>query len=197
MANDELNGRAVINFYQGVLPQSGPDRKSAIDAEARVLTNALAGIPDKVNLFDHEGQIVFLAPDGRLCVVGEGLLTTIIRENVVTIGLRPGKEPGVYEKSYIGFEPNIMAVRTLLREEPSKGGLIGRLPLALVESPRQPPAAETPPEIPATIDPAEIEAGKRAAARWAGLGSPERLQQEIEAGQRAAARAAARQNPTA
>jgi hypothetical protein len=69
-------------------------------------------------------------------------------------------------------------VRNLIRES-----LPRRAPVVWPEAAPPPPEPEVQVLLPETQ--IEIAAGKRTAARWAGLGSKERLQQEIEAGKRA------------
>jgi hypothetical protein len=197
MPNDELGGRAVVNLLRGALPQSGSKRTSALTEEAQVLAKALVSIPDRVNLFEHEGQVVHLEDDGRLRVATEGSLAATIRRNVVTIILRDIGD-GRYEKTYLPVEPTGMAVRMLLTQgEPNKAQilrqgepdrLIGRLPLALVEEQQQEPPPPAPEEL--ISNPIEAARGRQIAERWA-MGDARR-EAELRRGAELAAREARR-----
>jgi hypothetical protein len=192
MPNDELGGRAVVNLLRGALPQSGSKRTSALTTEAQVLAEALVSIPDRVNLFEHEGQVVHLEDDGRLRVATEGSLAATIRRNVVTIILRDIGD-GRYEKTYLPVEATGMAVRMLLtqgepnktvqilrQEEPDR--LIGRLPLALIEEQRQEPPPPAPEEL--ISNPIEAARSREVAARYSEAATDERTRLELEQGAR-------------
>jgi hypothetical protein len=70
---DKLDGRKVL-----VLPNSpdglrGSDRRAAVEAEAKLLSNAIADSLDRIPMFNRDGQPVLLI-DGALRVVNNQML---------------------------------------------------------------------------------------------------------------------------
>jgi hypothetical protein len=78
---------------------------------------------DRIDLFDDNGQIVFLAQGGLHNVTGE-VLRAIIRahfasKHIVNVATGLGIE-------FRPVEPSELVVRTLLTAPPRDGGLIGK-----------------------------------------------------------------------
>jgi hypothetical protein len=164
--NEELGDRVIFN----------PRGKSREDDLADCILRAAP-------VFFMDGQTVWIT-DGKRVPIFRDVVYELCRRFVVTA--RPVERGGKWAVEYRPFVPDQLMVQNLIRESLPK-----RAPVVLPEVAPPPPEPELRIYDEKTL--LEIAAGKRAAARWAGLGSSERLQQEIEAGQRAVARAAARQ----
>jgi hypothetical protein len=174
VANDQLNGRTIVNLPSSAGDLRGPARTIALTAEARALADAIVSALDRIHLFELDGALVLLA--GReLHGVNGQVLREVLRANfatkhIVVTGAGLGVE-------YRPVEVSELVVRTLLTAPPQQGGLVERVPAAAMEAPRQ--VLE---EV-AVGEGVEFEAGQRALARHAGEASGERTQQEIERGQ--------------
>jgi hypothetical protein len=121
------------------------------------------------------GQLVWIT-DGKRVPVFRDVVVELCRRFVVTE--HPVERDGKWEVERRPFVPTELTVRNLIRESLPK-----RAPVV------QPEAAPAPAE-PAVLlpdDHPEVVAGRRTAARHAGLGG-DRLQEESEAGRRTAAR---------
>jgi hypothetical protein len=179
MADDQLDGRKIVIPPGSADGLRGPARSIALTAEAKALADAVVGALGRIDIFDDNGRIVFLA-QGRLHPVNGVVLREIIRANFATKHLvTTGTGLSV---EYRPVEVSELVIRMLLTAAPQDGGLIGRVPLAMPE-PREMaavPEAE-PPQVPS--NPIEDAAGKAALAKHAGAGG-ERTRGEIEQGQR-------------
>jgi hypothetical protein len=173
--NEELGARSVV-----ILPGSGdglrgPARTIAITAEAKAIADAIAGALDRIDIFEDGGRLVLLA-GGGLHNVNAEVLRAILRANFATKHLVTAG--GGLSVEYRPVEVSELVVRTLLTAPPRDGGLLGRVPMAQMEAPRQ--VEEAAPVVPS--NPIEDAAGKAALARHAGAGG-ERTRGEIERGQ--------------
>jgi hypothetical protein len=175
--NDQLDGRAIVILPSSADGLRGPARTIAITAEARGLSDAIVARLDRIDLFEDEGRLKLLVNGGWQIVTGE-VLRGIIRGNcahkclvTTATGLAVELRP---------VEPSELVIRTMLTAPPRDGGLLGRVPAAVIEPPRaqEVAAAAVPP-----MEGIEFEAGQRALAKHAERGK-EQLRQEIEAGQR-------------
>jgi hypothetical protein len=112
----------------------GPARSIALTAEAKVLSDALVGMTERLHLFEADGRTMLLAGGGFHIVSGE-VLQEVIRANLVRKGVRNAgtAEAPIYEIAYTPVEANAMAVRIMLTEPAEKGGLAGRLPVVALE----------------------------------------------------------------
>jgi hypothetical protein len=132
--NDQLNDRTVVILPGSADGLRGPARSIALTAEARVFSAALAGMTERLHLFEADGRIMLLAEGGFHVVNGE-ILTEIIHANLVRKGVRNAGTAAspVYEIAYTGVEANALTLRIMLTEPPEKGGLAGRLPVVALE----------------------------------------------------------------
>jgi hypothetical protein len=171
--NEELSGRTiVVNLPSSAGDLRGPARTIAITAEARALADAIVSALDRIHLFELDGALVLLA-GGELHAVSGVVLREIVRANFVSKCLvNAGTGLGV---EYRPVEVGELTVRTMLTAPPQQGGLVGRVPAAAMEAPRQVM------EEVAVGEGVEFEAGQRALARHAQQGD-ERLKEEIERG---------------
>jgi hypothetical protein len=195
MANDALGDRKIFASGFDFLAQPwNTDEKYALN---RALPRLAGAVAEACDLYDVDGQVIGLAA-GKLDIVTPAILGKMIGENLVRKSVRNTGtiEQPVFEREYRPVAVSEANIRRLLTDkEYGLAGLLPRLEAADV-TPRgaEPPAVETPPEpeAPATINPAEIEAGKRTAAKWAELGSAEQTKIEREQGARVAAKHKAR-----
>jgi hypothetical protein len=179
MANDELAGRTIVILPGSAGAPRGPARTIAVTAEARVLADAIAGALDRIDLFEVNGGLVLLIDD-ELAPVSNEIMRKVLRENFVTKQLRIAAG-GAVEKAYTPVEASEGVIRQMLTAPPKEGGLLGRLPQVQVTAAPQEVAE---PQVLLPDDHPEVVAGRRAAARHAGMGT----QQEMEAGRAAAAK---------
>jgi hypothetical protein len=173
--NDELGGRTVVILPGCADGLRGPAKTLAITGEARTIADAIVGRLDRIDIFEANGQLVFLA-QGGLHNVNAEVLREIIRTNFVSkciVNAGTG-----LSKEYRPVEVGELVVRTLLTAPPRDGGLIGRVPMAAMEAPRQ--AVEEAAVV--HSNPIEHAAGQRALAKHSGGASGERTQQEIARG---------------
>jgi hypothetical protein len=91
MADDQLNGRVIVNLPSGG-PSTGsgglrgPARSIALTAEARAFADAIVGRLDRIDMFELDGALVLLA-GGDLHNVNGQVLREIIRANFVSKGI--------------------------------------------------------------------------------------------------------------
>jgi hypothetical protein len=177
---DKLDGRRIVIMPGSPDGLRGSARDSAVKAEALVLSDAIAGALDIIDLFEHDGGVVLVA-NGEVRNVSSELLrwlieATFVEKRVVRtlLGLR-------HEVELRPVSPSEMAVRAMLTKEPREGGLIGRVPVLQVETPQREVAP--PPEKPLMVlNPAELEAGRRQVERYTAYASDERRRLEMERG---------------
>ena len=172
--NDELGDRVIYN----------PRGRNAEDDLAACIMQAAP-------IFMMDGRLVWVR-GGPLTLINRDAVIELCGRFIVTehpVNRGTEAEPD-WVVEYRQFVPDELMVRNLIRES-----LPRRAPVVWPEAAPPPPEPEPQVLLPETE--IEIAAGKRTAARWAGLGSKERLQQEIEAGQRAAARHKAQGQPPA
>jgi hypothetical protein len=144
-------------------------------------------VAEAVDFFESDGRIV----DSKLRPVNVEVLAEEIRRKVVRKSLKNTgtREEPKLERVFRPIAVSQIVLRMLLTHE--KYGLLGRLPVVTAADLQ--PQTETQPQEEAPAEQVvlpetqrEIEAGKKAAARYAE--PSERTRQEIEAGQKAAAR---------
>jgi hypothetical protein len=186
MMNDQLRGRTVVIMPGSADGLRGSARTSAITAEARCLADAIVARLDVIDLFELDGRLTLVA-GGEPHNVNAEILREIIRANFASKHIVNARSPdqvrGGLAVEYRPVEVSEPVVRVLLTAAVRDGRLIGRVPMAAMEAPRQ--LAE-PAEVaePAVIsNPVEHAAGQRALARHAGGASGERTRLEVERGQ--------------
>jgi hypothetical protein len=189
MTDNGLDGRKVL-----VLPNSpdglrGSGRRAAVEAEAKLLSNAIADALDRIPIFNRDGQPVLLI-DGALRVVNNQMLAWVLEGYFATMHVM--ERNGRLELEYRGVRANEIALRHMLTAERKHGGLVGCLPMLTVEQPRVAAVApEQPKSSPLPEVQAEIDAGARTRARYANAGERTRL--EAQRGAEVSARHAGRQ----
>jgi hypothetical protein len=166
MANENRDGRRVL-----VLPNSpdglrGSDRRAAVEAEAKLLSNAIADSLYRIPIFNKGGQPVLLI-DGALRVVNNQMLAWVLEGYFATPHVV--ETAGRLELEYRGVKANEMVLRHMLTTEETKyGGLLGRLPRLVVETP-QTAVEEKPRKATSNLPEVQVEldAGARQVARHA------------------------------
>ena len=177
---EELNNRTVVNLPGNMHARPGPARSIALTAEANALADAIVGALDRIHLWELDGALVLLA-GGDLHNVNAEVLREIVRANFVSKHIvMAGAGLGI---EYRPVEVGELVVRTLLTAPVRDGGLVGRVPQAAMEAPRQ---STEPVEAAVISNPIEDKAGKRALMKHAGAGG-ERTRQEIARGQQRSA----------
>jgi hypothetical protein len=196
VADDALGDRKIFTgSYDFRAPSLfSPDNKHRLNKALPELASAIAETAD---LYQNEGRVLGLI-DGKLEIVTSGVLAKIINENLARKGIRNvgTVEVPVFEREFKRVEVGEIVLRALLTDD--QNGLLKVVP-RLTEAdvtPRgsAPPAVEAPPEpyIPATANMAEIEAGRRLAARFSAGATDERTRLELEQGARLVERERAR-----
>jgi hypothetical protein len=175
---NKLDGRTVVILPASADGLRGPQQSLALAREARALADAIVGALDRIDIFDDNGGLMFLARGG-LHPVNAEVLRAILRANFASkhiVNVATG-----LEVEFRPVEPGELVIRTLLTAAPQDGGLLGRLPKVIVERP-QADHTSAPEEVGVVPDSVEAEAGRRALARHDGRS--ERLKEEMEAGAR-------------
>jgi hypothetical protein len=177
----EFDGRTVINLPGGTDGLRGPARTIAITAEARTLADAIVARLDRIDMFEDEGRLKMLINGGWQIVTSE-VLRGIIRANCARKHLIAGPTGLAVELRPV--EPGELVVRTMLTAPPNEGGLLGRVPGAVLEQGRQ-VMEEVAAAAAVVLSPeteVEIAAGQRTSARYGGV-EGERTRQEIKRGE--------------
>jgi hypothetical protein len=159
---DEL-GRRVLVMSLSSDGLRGPHQRLAVEAEAKLLSNAIADALDRIALFNRNGQVLLLF-NGALHVVNSQRLAWILESyfataHVVQLG-------GCLELEYRGCKTNELVLRHMLTAEGKYGGLVEKLPPLVIERP-QLAAEEKPQEATSNLPEVqrELEAGARQVAR--------------------------------
>jgi hypothetical protein len=173
----ELDGRTIINLPGSADGLRGPARTIAITNEARALSDAIVARLDRIDLFEDEGRLKLLINGGWQIVTG-AMLRQVIGANCIRKCLVAG--PAGLAVELRPVEPGELVVRTMLTAPPNEGGLLGRVPQAVLEQGRREPATPETAVLPS--NPIEDAAGKKALARYADA-EGERTRREIEKGQ--------------
>jgi hypothetical protein len=196
VADDALSNRKIFTgSYDFRAPSLfSPEEKHHLNKALPGLAGAIA---DAADLYQSDGRVLGLI-DGELGIVNTAVLAKVINENLVKKGVRNvgTVEQPVFEREYRPVEVGEVVLRMLLTDD--QYGLLKLLPVLRMEdlAPRAPapPVAEAAPEPepPLVMNPEELAAGQRAAAKWAKLGSAEQNQLERQRGAEMVARHKAR-----
>jgi hypothetical protein len=173
---DTLEGRKVLVMSPSSDGLRGPHRRAAVEAEALLLSAAIAGSLDRIPMFDRDGQPVLLI-DGALRVVNAELLGWLLESHFTTPHIV--QKAGRLELEYRGVRTNEMVLRHMLVTEEAKyGGLLPRLPPLVIERPQVMAAEEKPQEAMSNLPEVQVElaAGAAQVARHADAGARRELE---------------------
>jgi hypothetical protein len=187
---DEL-GRKVLVMPPNTDGLRGPHQRLAVEAEAKLLSAAIADTLDRIALFNRDGQPVLLF-DGTLHVVNSQKLGWVLHGYFATMHVV--ERGGRLEIEYRGVRTNELVLRHMLTAEGKYGGLVDKLPVLVIERPQVMTAPTAAPEQPQSCLPevqAEMLTGARQVARYADAGRQREL--EMARGREVVARHAARQ----
>jgi hypothetical protein len=173
---DTLEGRKVLVMGPSSDGLRGQHRQAAVEAEALLLSSAIADSLDRIPMFDHGGQPVLLI-DGALRGVNAELLGWVLEAQFTTRHIV--EKVGRLELEYRGVRANEMVLRHMLVTEQAKyGGLLGRLPPLVIERPQVMAAEEKPQVATSNLPEVQVEllAGARQVARQGNSADRTRLE---------------------
>jgi hypothetical protein len=187
--------RIIANMPRSSDGLRGQQRDSATKVEALALQSAICGALDVLDLFDEGGRVVLVA-NGELQAINAKYLRVILESLFATKAV-VRKLPGLkYEVEYRPINPSEAAVRALLRADQRDGGLLGRLPVLVVETQGFAALSLAPPAAPGLPDDhPEVLASRRTQTRYAD--SDARRELEIARGREVGERYRLRQQAAA
>jgi hypothetical protein len=173
---DTLEGRKVLVMPPASDGLRGQHRRTAVEAEALILSSAIGDSLERIPMFDHGGQPVLLI-DGALRGVNAELLGWVVEAHFTTPHIV--ERAGRLELEYRGVRANELVLRLMLVTEEAKyGGLLGRLPPLVIERPQVMATEEKPQEAMSNLPEVRVEqlAGQRQVARHGNTAEKTRLE---------------------